>query len=410
MGSIARDTWLRGNKDIDFFLKFSEDLSKEELKKLGLDVGREVAKKLNSDYLINYAEHPYVQILYLDFKIEIVPCYDLKSASDLKSAVDRTPFHNNYLMDRLNSKLISEIRIFKQFLKENSLYGAEARIEGFSGYLCELLILKYESFIGLIEDVCRWKKREGVQIEEHFPQREVLKRFYENLVVIDPVDKFRNVASALSRSNYFKFIYLAKKFNENPDISFFFKKKPKLPKRDQLRKIISLRNTLFVGIFFESKPLVEDVLYPQLKKTAKAIFRSLQKEDIQVLRYDYFSENNFNLILFELYCKDISGVKRLFGPPVSKYDHVKNFLEKYKKDNAILSGPWIAGDKIVIEIKRDTDIKNLFKNILSKDNLGAGKNIKEDIKSSKLLFNSDILDISESFNYFVYSYLNKSDN
>ena len=408
VGSIARGTWISGNKDIDFFLKFDEKITRDELKALGLKIGKEVAKKLNSTYLISYAEHPYTRIQYEDFNIEIVPCYDLKDTSNLKSAVDRTPFHNEYLKKRLNTTLVNEVRIFKQFLKENNLYGAEAKIEGFSGYLCELLILKYHSFMELIDVASEWSKREGIQIEEHFPQREVLKRFDDNLVVVDPIDKFRNVASALSQSNYFTFIYLAKRFKEAPQLTYFFKEKIDTVNKDDLKEKIFSRNTYFVGIQIETKPLVDDVLYPQLKKTAKSIVAFLKEEEILVLRYDYSVDENKILFLIELHSKDVPSVRKVIGPPVYQDYHVVEFLKKYTQNNEIVSGPWIESDRIVIETKREGDIEKIFKKIIAKENLGAGKNIKDDIKNSKLFFNTDIVGVSTKFDLFVYSYLNKS--
>jgi tRNA nucleotidyltransferase (CCA-adding enzyme) len=47
--------------------------------------------------------------------------------------------------------MLGEVRLLKKFMKGTGVYGAEIKIGGFSGYLCELLILKYRSFAQTIE-------------------------------------------------------------------------------------------------------------------------------------------------------------------------------------------------------------------------------------------------------------------
>lgn len=311
-------------------------------------------------------------------------------------------------MNKLTDELRQEILLFKQFLKSNNLYGAEAKIEGFSGYLCELLVLKYHTFLHLLERASQWSKRVGIQLEKTYPPHEILKRFSGNLVVIDPIDQYRNVASALSCTNYFTFLYLAKTFQESPHSGFFFKEEIQpILSSDLLRKISS-RNTLFIGILFEIPPLVDDVLYPQLKKTSKSIVRFLEQDDISVLRYDYSIDGTKVLFLIELSYVGISNVRKIIGPPITKYDHVKSFLQKYQNNFSILSGPWIEDDTITLEIERDSTIENIVRDILLRDNLGAGKNIKDAIRAAKILFNKDILSISAHFDNFIHSYLNKS--
>ena len=97
-------------------------------------------------YEIRYAEHPYVHGIVKGVEVDVVPCYRLKDASRIKSAVDRTPFHHEWLKDRIKGKE-NEVRLLKGFLKANGLYGAEYKVRGFSGYLCELLIMFYGSFV-----------------------------------------------------------------------------------------------------------------------------------------------------------------------------------------------------------------------------------------------------------------------
>ena len=45
VGSIAKDTYLQNNMDIDFFLCFPTDVSKEEIAKHSLGIGKSFLKK-----------------------------------------------------------------------------------------------------------------------------------------------------------------------------------------------------------------------------------------------------------------------------------------------------------------------------------------------------------------------------
>ena len=62
-GSVAKDTWLSGNPDIDIFMRLPTSIPR---KNLG-DIGLKIAKKAAGDakQLERFAEHPYLQI-FLD--------------------------------------------------------------------------------------------------------------------------------------------------------------------------------------------------------------------------------------------------------------------------------------------------------------------------------------------------------
>ena len=107
VGSYARNTWLRENLEIDVFILFPEDTPREELEKRGLKIGKSVL----DEYEIRYAEHPYVHGKVKGVEVDIVPCYKLTSPENIKSAVDRTPFHHEWLKDRVKGMELSLIHI-----------------------------------------------------------------------------------------------------------------------------------------------------------------------------------------------------------------------------------------------------------------------------------------------------------
>ncbi|MDY6774034.1 MAG: tRNA CCA-pyrophosphorylase, partial [Candidatus Nanohaloarchaea archaeon] len=101
-----------------------------------------------------------------------------------------------------------EVVLLKAFLRGQELYGSTLRVRGFAGYLCELLIAEYGSFLGLLEAVVDWDEEEMIDPEGHhdsLPNYLREKFSDEKLVVIDPVDPERNVASVLSTENYARF-------------------------------------------------------------------------------------------------------------------------------------------------------------------------------------------------------------
>ena len=89
VGSTARGTWTSGDRDIDVFVRFPADLDRERLEAYGLRVGDEVLPEGCEEY----AEHPYVTGEFRGLDVDLVPCYDVPSATEIQSAVDRTPFH-----------------------------------------------------------------------------------------------------------------------------------------------------------------------------------------------------------------------------------------------------------------------------------------------------------------------------
>jgi len=155
VGSIAKDTYLMKNMDIDFFLCFPTNYSKEEIAKHALSIGNTFLKNTEE----SYAEHPYLRGYYKEFFTEIVPCYKIENAKQKLSAVDRTPLHTKYVKEHISEKQKQEVRLFKQFLKGINCYGAEAQIQGFSGYLCEIIVLNYKSFENTIKNASTWKKQ-----------------------------------------------------------------------------------------------------------------------------------------------------------------------------------------------------------------------------------------------------------
>ncbi|MCK5373619.1 MAG: nucleotidyltransferase domain-containing protein, partial [Candidatus Aenigmarchaeota archaeon] len=59
MGSVAKNTFIAGDKDLDIFVFFPIKTKKEDLEEKGLNIGKNVFKRFGGNYVVSYAEHPY---------------------------------------------------------------------------------------------------------------------------------------------------------------------------------------------------------------------------------------------------------------------------------------------------------------------------------------------------------------
>ncbi|MFQ5892587.1 MAG: CCA tRNA nucleotidyltransferase, partial [Candidatus Methanofastidiosia archaeon] len=315
-GSVAKDTWLSGDRDLDIFLIFSPKYSKEEMERLALDVSKLY------EHEIAFAEHPYVRNFYENFRIDVVPCFEL--TQNLKTSVDRTPLHTKYVLKNLKNP--NEVRLLKRFLKAKRLYGAELKTMGFSGYLCELLIIHYGSFLECLKAASNWKYGTLIDLEKRG-----VRGFREPLLVIDPVDSKRNVAAALSLQNFASFIYHSRRFLEEPRKKWFYRSR---------EKYVKIKGSKVFVITFKAN-LIDDILFPQLRKTQAYLSEVLEKNDFRVYKTRVFNSG----ILFELSVFKLPEKKKHKGPRIYHLESCKRFYDKHEKIS-------IEGDRLIAEIER----------------------------------------------------------
>ena len=348
VGSVAKDTHLRGDRDIDIFLLFPKGCSHEDLVKKGLEYAK-MAVKPGEKWAIGYAEHPYLKARIEGSSVEIVPCFKITDIAERASSADRSPMHTRYVLEFLDEKGIDEVRLLKAFLKRLGVYGAEVKVEGFSGYLCELLIIEAGSFKQLLEDAAgRWHMP-ALDPEGHYGHEKAVRAKFPDapLVVIDPVDPNRNVAASVSASSLAKFILAARAFLKSPAESFFFGEKVKMPKSKAgaLQRKWKARGTHVIALEFKPPKVVEDVLWPQLKKSAKVIATRLEEAGFRVLDSGYWTDEKTTcLLLFEFEHAELPRVQKVLGPEVRHAKGAENFAHSHR--NA-LAGPWVEGNRLV---------------------------------------------------------------
>ncbi|MGV8127979.1 MAG: CCA tRNA nucleotidyltransferase [Methanothrix sp.] len=335
VGSAARGTWLAGDHDLDVFLGVGVE---DDLEK-----ALELARRISPDHREKYAEHPYIQARIDGFEVDLVPCYLVDDASHLRSAVDRTPFHNRYVKQRI-AGLEDEVLLLKQFMKGSGVYGSELRVGGFSGYLAELLVLCYGSFAAVIEAASLWKPGLKLDLEGRGRVEQA-----DPLVVVDPVDPGRNVAAALTLNRMLQFALAARTFMARPDIEFFFANPPAPLSDREIEALMEERGTLPLLIEFAAPDVVEDVLYPQLRKAESSVNALLERKGFSILRSDVISYSNRAALLLEMEVWRLSRACRREGPPVWQADHISRFLAAHPKT---LSGPYVKDGRLVVEEER----------------------------------------------------------
>ncbi|MCC4768617.1 CCA tRNA nucleotidyltransferase [Methanosarcina sp. DH1] len=344
VGSAARGTWLSGTHDIDVFISFPEETSRKELETLGMAVAREVAR--HAEHAEDrHAEHPYLNITYKGFDVDLVPCFRVASASQIKSAVDRTPFHNDFVKPRIKGHE-DEVLLLKQFMRGGGVYGSELKTQGFSGYLTELLVIHYGSFKDTVCAACSWKPGEKIDIMQH---GEI--KHEEPLVVVDPTDPRRNVAAALSLDKFCMFIDHCREFLKSPELSFFFSPSL-LPLEDsEILEKLENRKSSQLAVVFKTPDVVEDVLFPQLYKMEQAVSALLNEYDFTVIKTGVWSGKTETAVVLELISSTLPNVKKHVGPPVWVKVHAEKFKEKYQAADDVFGG-YIENGKYVFEIRR----------------------------------------------------------
>ncbi len=351
VGSSARDTGLKGDRDLDLFVIFSKS---EELK----DIVEKTRKALpGGGWTMHYAEHPYFKNKVNDFEVEVIPCFEITKGERVKSAVDRTPLHMKYLQEKLTEKQRRDVRVMKKLLKTAGVYGAESEVGGFSGLVCEQLILNYRNLEGLLKNAREWKTPVVIDIEGHYQKEEAVRKFEGPFILVDAIDFNRNAGASVSETSLYKMITLANAFLEKPSLEFFEAKKSKAKPKTYLKTIT---------VKFKKPDVVEDILHPQLKKTERFMKGQLER-DFEVLDSDSFYDSENAFIAFIVGGVETPPFRKITGPPADKWSEVKKFLARHKPFRK-----YVEGNKIILfEDRKIEKASSIIKNCLKSSGVGS---------------------------------------
>ncbi len=374
LGSVAKGTFLKGSSDLDVFVFFPKSMSKEEMEERFIDACKDLLKHVE----LRYAEHPYVRVNYKGINADIVPAYKV-SEGEVLSAVDRSPFHTQFILNNLSHEQKDEVRLLKAFTKGIGIYGAEIKIKGFSGYLLELLIVKYGSFLNTLKKVSKWRKPVRIFIKEE--HKKYLPQFTDLFVVIDPTDPRRNVASPVSLERLARFIMGSRSFLKNPSLEFFFPSK----------KIES--KLYLVGLKLKNVSVVDDVKYGQVLRIERALKNFLKTNSFDIGN-SFICETKDNIyIVFLLTNQRLSEFAIRRGPPIYKEKNVAKFLSKGIHY-------FFEEDSILKVVRRQGDILDYIKKFISTYQFPSHfKDTNKDIVSS---FPREIIDCISKQIYIDY--------
>ena len=351
-GSTARDTWLAGDRDVDVFVAFPPDLGREDLETYGLEVGHAVLPAGHEEF----AEHPYVVGAVEGFEVDLVPCYRVASATEIQSAVDRTPFHTRYLAERLDAERAGDVRVLKQLLSAVGAYGSDLRTRGFSGYLVELLVLAYGGARAVLEAAADWTPPVVLDPADHGTAT-----FEDPLVVVDPTDPERNVAAVTSARNVARLQHHARRVLAEPALDQFEPREPEPLPAGAVVEAFEERGTTPLAVRVRVPPLVDDELWPQLERSLAGVGGELDRRGFEVLRSAVFAtgraagagpeSERTAALLWELAVAERPAIERHEGPPVAVREHAERFLATEREGPVY--GPFVDGDRYVIERERE---------------------------------------------------------
>jgi tRNA nucleotidyltransferase (CCA-adding enzyme) len=368
-GSFAKGTWLPEDADIDIFVKIKPTVSIEKFEEMGRDIGSETLKKYGPQ--LRYSDHPYVEAFVRKVRVNIVPCYDVEQG-EWKSAADRSPFHTRYISTHFDDQKRGQARLLKKFFKRLGTYGAEISTAGFSGYVSEVLVLRYCSFENVLRAAADWQDREIIAVGDY--DSDLVKEFNSPLTIIDPVDSKRNLGTAISPESVAKFMLAARAFLKRPSLEFFRERKRQGGASSGL-----LANVLVIEFSHPRKS--PDIIWGQLKRSINSIAKQLELAQFVVIRTSCLTDERSSAVLvFLLESISLPPYMKKRGPEIFRRKDTASFLSNRKRPLAI----WVNRDmRIEMMVNRKiTDARKLVKSLLLKDAQRSG--IPQDLIVNRL--------------------------
>jgi CCA-adding enzyme len=401
-GSAAKRTWIRARPEVDVFVHFSPNVSRERLEAMVVERGAKALEALGARWRLRYADHPYVEGFLGDVTVNVVGCYATEPGRWL-SPVDRTPYHTRYVLSRLDDRLRTEVRLAKAFMRGIGVYGAELRIGGFSGYLVELLVLRYGSFLALLRDGAGWRPGKVIDFSGKRSEQELRALFPDSpLIVTDPVDSNRNVASAVTLTRFSEFVLASRLFLSEPSIAYF------VPRPPAPRDVDSLLGCVMAVRLRGLPELPADTMWGEVLKFARSVERRLQREGFEVRRWAADSIGDEVLLLFDLEALDLPELELRVGPPVW-LRNAEDFLREHLDSPLTAAGPWVSGERLYV-LKRRTarTAEELLVRWIERGEVSVPKDVAGSVRAAEIFrVTSDRLSELRSSGYssFVDSFL-----
>jgi tRNA nucleotidyltransferase (CCA-adding enzyme) len=350
-------------------------VERKEFEELGKSIGYHALRKYKP--YLRYSEHPYVEGKVDGTRVNIVPCYKVEK-NKWKSAADRSPFHTDFMQDKLNENLKSQVRVLKKFLKAVGIYGSQIAVSGFSGYVTEVLILKYGSFEDVLKIFSVLKPNQIISLDP--PDENVIQKFTSPIIIIDPIDSNRNLGAAISADCVAKFVLASRQFLKNPSTEFmkkYGKSKPKIIKQIESNLLI---------IEFKIHKRSPDILWGQLKRKLTSISKMLSNSRFEIIKkYCYTDEEKRAVFIFMFQFASLPKITVNRGPEVYLRTETDAYMKK-RGSNSIMM--WTDGMRIQsIEQTKMISIKQYVNDIIKKDiKSGSQTGVTSDFKNGYSIY------------------------
>ncbi|KHO45854.1 MAG: tRNA adenylyltransferase (CCA-adding enzyme), tRNA nucleotidyltransferase CCA-adding enzyme [archaeon GW2011_AR3] len=324
-GSIAKNNFIRHDHDIDLFVKFDKKYKSEELS----DYLAKILSGMRAERI--HGSRDYFRIRN-GHNFEIVPVMDIRKGPESQNVTDMSPLHVNWVnaITRKNPKLLSEIRLTKQFCKAQGVYGAESYIRGFSGHVIDIITLHYGGFLPLARNASKWKPGQVVDYHNVYKgkARQVLNESKLGpLIVIDPIMPERNASAALSEEKFQGFISACDRFLGNPSKQFFqiAKVTPEtLRMKHKGKKVFCFSISLVDG--------KEDVVGARLARGVEFMSRQAEKYGFKLAASGFaYDRKTSGMAYFVMNNDALPSKMVLQGPPLASREHVARFKKVHRK-------------------------------------------------------------------------------
>ncbi|MHA3962482.1 MAG: hypothetical protein AM325_002985 [Candidatus Thorarchaeota archaeon SMTZ1-45] len=327
-----------------------------------------------------YSQHPYLSLKKMGLDIDILGCFDI----DLEylaekgpiTAVDRTVHHTRYIADRLNDDKRNDARILKSFVRASHAYGDRCAVGrmGITGVSLELLAL----FSKTLDDAfyaLEHLDSEPIDLQKRsLSELRKISTFKDDyIILIDPTDQQRNIASSFTPRAYEWVKYRIGRLreastlgNKNEVCELFLESS--IP-TDSLPQWIRKHSyaTEFISDGSKHYTILRDKLYRLSKKIQIALQseRTGERRFGESLAEIYFENDRYSIgLLIEE--SEISKHYTRRGPPIDLVDAVEEFRKSHSqvevRDGFLWTTEereWNDPQKLVDNILEDNPIKGL---------------------------------------------------
>lgn len=343
-GSIAKQTWISEQHDLDIFVKFDyEHWTGKQLSDALENACRKSFKQIERVH----GSRDYFHIRHGKYEIETVPVLDISKPEQAENVTDLSPFHTEWVSKKTlqRPKLSSEVRLLKQFCRSAGVYGAESFIMGFSGYVLEILTIHYGNFAELARSAAGWKSRAFIDADKKYANESQAKqrinpsRLVSPMLVVDPVQPERNAAAALSEKNFEIFKQKCKDFMKRPSEDYFRIRKMGLK---ELKKDAG-KNYL---VTYEAVPVEDkrDIAGCKIVKSHENIVRIFKQNGFEVVSSGW-QWNDKAIMWYNINKKKIDEYYVREGPDATSVPNAEDFRKVHKNT-------FIKNGRLYAKIKR----------------------------------------------------------